>query len=156
MINYLFSIVKLLVCTYLACVWNQRDIPEPRPQPRYGQSHLYLDEKHLLVLGGCGGPNNVFNDVWLLVMESPHWRWVRCEIRNGEHAALHMWCHQAVRYGIGTTNHEFICLTHLLRQGWHVGRRSRQEPFVSAVVSVAQAGLNQEDWIRRGDGCRSG
>ena len=55
----------------------------------------------MLVLGGLGGPNNVFNDVWLLDMapgDAPYWRWRRCEVRNPEHGALHMWCHQAVRW----------------------------------------------------------
>ena len=51
-----------------ASVWQQRDIPDPRPSPRYGQSQLFLDEHHVLVMGGLGGPNNVFNDVWLLDM----------------------------------------------------------------------------------------
>ena len=46
------------------------DIPEPRPKPRYGQSQLYLDENHILMLGGCGGPTQVYHDVWLLVMRS--------------------------------------------------------------------------------------
>jgi F-box protein 42 len=79
--------------------WTQTDIPEPRPKPRYGQSQLYLDENHLLILGGCGGPSNIYNDVWLLVMEAPHWKWVECEVKNVEHGAGNMWCHPACRVG---------------------------------------------------------
>ena len=63
--------------------WSQKDIPEPRPKPRYGQSQLFLDDDHLLIMGGCGGPSNVFNDVWMLQMTLPHWRWVQCKIRSG-------------------------------------------------------------------------
>ena len=91
--------------------WLQEDIPEPRPTPRYGQSQLYLDETHLLVLGGCGGPSNIFNDVWLLTMgqsnnsdnnmprASVHWKWERCRVENSLHGANHMWCHPAVKVG---------------------------------------------------------
>ena len=91
--------------------WVQEDIPEPRPTPRYGQSQLYLDEAHILVLGGCGGPSNIFNDVWLLTIgqssnadqnisrASVHWKWNRCRVENSLHGANHMWCHPAVRVG---------------------------------------------------------
>jgi F-box protein 42 len=90
--------------------WMQEDIPEPRPTARYGQSQLYLDEKHLLILGGCGGPSNIFNDVWLLTMgqstnadnspwTSVHWKWDKCRVENSLHGANHMWCHPAVKVG---------------------------------------------------------
>ena len=36
---------------------------EAEPSPRYGQSQVYVDPDHLLVLGGCGGPNNEFTDM---------------------------------------------------------------------------------------------
>ena len=64
-----YSVEVKLFMPYIASVWHQRDIPEPRPSPRYGQSQLFLDDNHVLVMGGLGGPNNVFNDVWLLDME---------------------------------------------------------------------------------------
>ena len=64
-----YSVEVKLFMPYIASVWHQRDIPEPRPSPRYGQSQLFLDDHHVLVMGGLGGPNNVFNDVWLLDME---------------------------------------------------------------------------------------
>ncbi len=87
---------------FTARCWSRRDAPEPRPAPRYGQSQLRLRgrEDRLLVLGGCGGPNNVFSDVWLLEMDAAHaqWRWRRCQVRNADAAgAAHMWCHPAVR-----------------------------------------------------------
>ena len=88
--------------------WQQEDVPEPRPTPRYGQSQLYLDERHFLILGGCGGPSNIFNDVWLLSMgpaadnvpgDTVHWKWSRCRVENSLHGASHMWCHPAVKVG---------------------------------------------------------
>ena len=75
------------------------DIPEPRPKPRYGQSQLYLDENHILMLGGCGGPTQVYHDVWLLVMKYPHWKWVECDIKNPENRAENLWLHPAYKVG---------------------------------------------------------
>jgi hypothetical protein len=62
----------------------------------------------------CGGPNSVFNDVWLLNMEGSidtnvkqdnfienkyfllktglRWRWKELSVENQEHGACHMWC----------------------------------------------------------------
>ncbi len=79
--------------------WTHEDIPEPRPKARYGQSQLKLDEDHLLIIGGCGGPNNIYNDVWLLIMKAPHWKWVQCDIKNPEHGSNNMWCHPACKIG---------------------------------------------------------
>ena len=48
---------------------------ENLPTGRYGQSQIYVDEDHLLILGGCVGTNNVeLTDVWLLEMQGPTWR----------------------------------------------------------------------------------
>ena len=91
--------IKISICLFFSQTWTQEDIPEPRPRPRYGQSQLYLDEDHLLILGGCGGPSHVYLDVWLLVMKTPHWKWIECTIKNPEHASDNMWCHPACKVG---------------------------------------------------------
>ncbi|XP_057381450.1 F-box only protein 42-like [Daphnia carinata] len=72
--------------------WFQKEIEEPKPQGRYGQTQIALNEHNLLVIGGCGGPNSVFNDVWLLNMEGPRWRWRELTVEDQEHGASHMWC----------------------------------------------------------------
>ena len=69
------------------------------PLARYGQSQLYLDQDHLLVLGGCGGPNNEYTDIWLLDMTYSPWAWIQMEVRGHEHRARDLWCHPAVRVG---------------------------------------------------------
>ena len=69
------------------------------PLPRYGQSQLYLDSDHLLILGGCGGPNNEYTDIWLLDMTYSPWTWIQMEVRGHEHRARDIWCHPAVRVG---------------------------------------------------------
>ena len=72
---------------------------EESPLARYGQSQVCLDDHHLLVLGGCGGPNNEYTDIWLLDMTHPPWTWTRMEVRGSEHRARDIWCHPAVKVG---------------------------------------------------------
>ena len=80
-----------------ASVWQQRDIPDPRPSPRYGQSQLFLDDHHVLVMGGLGGPNNVFNDVWLLDMKPGKTQSIYSDVRK----VVNFHC-----IGKSTRNHE--------------------------------------------------
>jgi F-box protein 42 len=41
-----------------------------KPIPRYGHTQVTLDNEHVLVVGGCGGPSQIFSDVWLLTLIS--------------------------------------------------------------------------------------
>ncbi|XP_014469024.1 PREDICTED: F-box only protein 42 [Dinoponera quadriceps] len=70
-----------------------------RPEPRYGQSQIELGDKHLLILGGCTGPNAPMNDAWLLEMEGPLWIWKKVTMCNTEWAPTRIWCHQACKVG---------------------------------------------------------
>jgi hypothetical protein len=48
----------------------------PRPAARYGQTQILIDADHMLIVGGCGGPNVIFADAWVLYMPSSgHWTW---------------------------------------------------------------------------------
>ncbi|XP_014780877.1 F-box only protein 42 [Octopus bimaculoides] len=78
--------------------WRRIEISGPKPSPRYGQSQIVLSHKHILILGGCGGPNQIFNDAWLLVMESQddfHWEEIR--VLQTEYSAPQLWCHPACK-----------------------------------------------------------
>ena len=66
-----------------------------KPPPRYGQFQIYLDESNLLILGGCGGPNNMFSDAWTLNMATLKWKNVT--ITNKKFAATHMWYNPACK-----------------------------------------------------------
>ena len=92
-------LLAVTFCIIFSQVWTQEDIAEPRPKARYGQSQLYLDEDHLLIIGGCGGPNHIYNDIWVLSMKAPHWSWIQCDIKNPEHGSGNMWCHPACKVG---------------------------------------------------------
>lgn len=79
--------------------WYKPEVSDVKPQPRYGQFQIHLDDNHLLVLGGCGGPNNVFSDAWLLNMRENVWRWKSVVIKNKRWTASQMWCNPACRVG---------------------------------------------------------
>ncbi|KAJ9583375.1 hypothetical protein L9F63_022282 [Diploptera punctata] len=80
-------------------VWNKQITTETKPHSRYGQSQIALDDSNILILGGCGGPNMVFSDVWLLSMTEPVWTWKEVNVRNSQWGATHMWCHPACKIG---------------------------------------------------------
>ncbi|XP_069687513.1 F-box only protein 42 [Periplaneta americana] len=79
--------------------WNKQATTDVKPHSRYGQSQISLDDKNILILGGCGGPNMVFSDVWLLSLTDPVWTWREVAVRNPQWAATHMWCHPACKIG---------------------------------------------------------
>ncbi|KAI1721100.1 galactose oxidase, central domain-containing protein [Ditylenchus destructor] len=83
-------------------IWNMPSIPGPCPPPRYGQSHILLDARHLIIIGGCGGPNVMLNDVWLLDFDlegDTEWRWTQLKVEGLDLTPPYMWCHRACKVG---------------------------------------------------------
>lgn len=80
--------------------WTKKETNERKPAPRSGQFQIALSETHCLIMGGCGGPNNMFNDVWLLDMTQEPWQWSSIPIRNKKWGATHMWCNPACKVRI--------------------------------------------------------
>lgn len=81
-------------------IWKKQSTTTPRPPPRYGHSQIVIDEMHILVVGGCGGPNMLFNDIWLLTMtDDPNklWEWKEMEIGQKENGAPHLSFHPACK-----------------------------------------------------------
>lgn len=68
-----------------------------KPAARYGQFQFALDDEHLLIMGGCGGVNNLFNDCWVLNMHGDTWYWQNIPIRNKKWSASHMWSSPACK-----------------------------------------------------------
>lgn len=61
-----------------SCVWRKQMTSNPKPHPRYGHSHLTLDANRMLIIGGCGGPNMLLNDIWMLTIPEDYtlpWEW---------------------------------------------------------------------------------
>ncbi|KAL1124381.1 hypothetical protein AAG570_001010 [Ranatra chinensis] len=78
--------------------WIKKETNIEKPHSRYGQSQIYVDDNHLIILGGWGGPPNmVMADVWLLSMIGRIWTWKQVEVQNTQWAASHLWCHPACR-----------------------------------------------------------
>lgn len=72
-------------------VWKKPKILDKRPAPRYGHFQVAIDEHQLMVLGGCGGPNNMFHDAWLLDMSGDIWKWEQIVIKNKKFGVAHFW-----------------------------------------------------------------
>ncbi|XP_058017402.1 F-box only protein 42 [Ahaetulla prasina] len=80
--------------------WSKPNISGPGPHPRGGQSQIVIDDETILVLGGCGGPNALFKDAWLLHMRSDRpWVWQPLKVENEDHGAPELWCHPACKVG---------------------------------------------------------
>uniref|UniRef100_A0A914HT38 F-box domain-containing protein n=1 Tax=Globodera rostochiensis TaxID=31243 RepID=A0A914HT38_GLORO len=83
-------------------IWNMPSIPGPCPPPRYGHSQILLDTRHLVVIGGCGGPNVMYSDVWMLDFDlhcDAEWRWTQLKVENLEMTPPYTWCHKAEKVG---------------------------------------------------------
>ncbi|VDO29224.1 unnamed protein product [Onchocerca flexuosa] len=77
-------------------------LKSPQPNPRYGSSCVVIDKSHLLVVGGCGGPNCIYNDAWLLTFDltmQTAWKWKQINITNPEAGPSQLWCHPACPIG---------------------------------------------------------
>lgn len=70
-----------------------------KPSPRYGQQQTALDDDHILVIGGCGGPNSIFKDAWILDMSQQIWHWRKVPMRGQRWAAPYIWCSPICRVG---------------------------------------------------------
>lgn len=80
--------------------WREQPTTTLKPPARYGQCQVHLGEDRLLVLGGCGGPNNMFSDAWVLLMRGAVWQWRPVRMENPRSAATYMWCNPACRVSV--------------------------------------------------------
>lgn len=76
-------------------VWRKPKILDKKPTARYGHFQVVVDDDNLMMMGGCGGPNNLFSDVWTLKMSGEIWKWEPVNIKNKKFTANHMWCNPA-------------------------------------------------------------
>ena len=82
--------------------WREVAVSAPRPSPRYGQTQVTLDDRHVVIVGGCGGPNMIYNDVWLLTLAddpAAEWAWRELRVLNAAHQPSTMWSHSGCRVG---------------------------------------------------------
>lgn len=79
--------------------WRKQPTSTPRPNPRYAQSLIVLDNDRFMLLGGAQTFHNrfVYNDCWILTMKGPVWTWKEIIIKNKEWGAANIWCNPACR-----------------------------------------------------------
>ncbi|KXJ69261.1 hypothetical protein RP20_CCG028040 [Aedes albopictus] len=80
-------------------VWKRPQVSDVKPPARYGQFQMAVGEDHILILGGTGGVNRIFNDAWLLDMRNDVWRWRNVQIRNKRGTVIHNWSYPACNVG---------------------------------------------------------
>lgn len=105
MSTYSNEVWRLNLLTYK---WIKQKTSEPQPQPRYGQGQVQLDPNNVLIIGGCGGPNNIFRDAWLLTRPQTEarnavWTWrqvtIRASLKSGPSPTVHVWCNSVCLVG---------------------------------------------------------
>ncbi|KAL3862757.1 hypothetical protein ACJMK2_008707 [Sinanodonta woodiana] len=80
--------------------WKKQLTSNIKPSPRYGQSQITIDDDHIFFLGGCGGPNQIFSDFWLLTLKSDEpWLWEEIKVNNKVYGVPQIWCHPACKVG---------------------------------------------------------
>ncbi|XP_062562572.1 F-box only protein 42 [Armigeres subalbatus] len=80
-------------------IWKRPSVSDVKPPARYGQFQMAVGENHILILGGTGGVNRIFNDAWLLDMSNDVWRWKSVQIRNKRGTVTHNWSYPACNMG---------------------------------------------------------
>ncbi|XP_055953761.1 F-box only protein 42-like isoform X2 [Argiope bruennichi] len=82
--------------------WQKQVTSNDPPPARYGHSQIPIDKDHLLIVGGCGGPNMLYSDIWLLKMVNGAgglWEWQKMVIHGKEYAAPQIAFHPACKVG---------------------------------------------------------
>ena len=79
--------------------WIKKEINGIKPESRYGHSQVTIDNEHILIIGGCGGPNHLYDDVWSLTLpkSSNTGFWQKVLIRQTFNAPLQLHCVSLVR-----------------------------------------------------------
>ncbi|KAF0312553.1 F-box only protein 42 [Amphibalanus amphitrite] len=88
---------EVWVYDFVSGEWRHQRCSQPAPPPRYGHSQVALDERHMLLLGGSGGPKQLKQDIWLLELGEPNavWHWHQLTVNGAERAPSQLWCHPA-------------------------------------------------------------
>ncbi|CAF1088700.1 unnamed protein product [Brachionus calyciflorus] len=76
-------------------IFVDKIIDGPKPDPRYGHSQFTLDDNRILVIGGCGGPNKQFVDVWILNFPTDDLNncfWVPITVNNLINSPIQFYC----------------------------------------------------------------
>ena len=78
-----------------------REFDGAKPECRFGHSQITLDDERVLIIGGCGGPNKQYDDIWIL-----HWpkdrtknaHWQQIIVSNLINSPAQIYCISFVRF----------------------------------------------------------
>jgi F-box protein 42 len=78
---------------------NREIIGVHKPDVRYGHSQASIDNERVLIVGGCGGPNTLYDDIWLLLWptNSLQATWQKLTVKQNVHAPLQLNCIDLVK-----------------------------------------------------------
>lgn len=110
---------------------------------RYGQHQTALSEDHILIIGGCGGPNSIFKDAWILDMSKKEWQWKNVVIRDQKWAAQYIWCSPICR--VGNSKLVVFDATPNLPTDFQLVKRIRQD---NDQIRIPNNDLNQNPQIQ--------
>ncbi|KAF7281864.1 hypothetical protein GWI33_004106 [Rhynchophorus ferrugineus] len=80
--------------------WYKQEVQAgPKPNGRFGQTQVVLDNKNLLILGGSGGPTTQHCDCWILNMEGYLWKWIKVEIAGKINEPTNIWSNPGCKIG---------------------------------------------------------
>lgn len=80
--------------------WYKQEVQEgPKPNGRFGQTQVILDDNNLLILGGSGGPTMQYGDCWILNMEGNLWKWIKVEILGKPNEPTNIWSNPGCKIG---------------------------------------------------------
>ncbi|MCP9259084.1 hypothetical protein DINM_002058 [Dirofilaria immitis] len=103
------------VLDIISKIWHKPSFTDPQPNPRYGSSCVVLDKSHLLVVGGCGGPNCIYNDAWLLlILILRSYEVLLFKITNPKAGPSQLWCHPACPIG-----RNLACISYARKNSGH-------------------------------------
>ncbi|CAH1118044.1 unnamed protein product [Phaedon cochleariae] len=80
--------------------WFKQEVEGgPKPNGRFGQTQVVLDDENLLILGGSGGPTFHYCDGWLLKMKGELWKWTKIEILGKQNEPSNIWSNPGCKMG---------------------------------------------------------
>ncbi|XP_023017017.2 F-box only protein 42 isoform X1 [Leptinotarsa decemlineata] len=132
--------------------WHKQAVESgPKPNGRFGQIQVVLDDENLLILGGSGGPKFHYCDCWLLNMSGDLWRWKKVEIIGKCNEPSKMWSIPGCKIGdkIVMLNRiqepEISPIAYYPKNTWNIDNRTVPEDGRSARIDLASRNNDKDE-----------
>ncbi|KAG5900702.1 hypothetical protein JTB14_038220 [Gonioctena quinquepunctata] len=114
-----------------------------KPNGRFGQTQVVIDEENLLILGGSGGPTFHYCDCWLLNMSGELWKWKKVEVLGKSNEPSNIWSNPGCKIGdkIVVLNRirepESCPIAYYPKTTWNINNRTSPEDGRLARIDLA-------------------